>query len=105
MTKEEFFFRLARLDRRWVLIDDRYIRTADFSTATGTRDCPITAVYFDVFDGSVDLDNAEWAGGRIGLEKSLVEKILAASNIPGGNLDLESFELRVKLLINTVWRI
>lgn len=103
MTEDEFFAVLRRSGRDWELAGER-IRTKDLSLGTEKADCPITAAYLAVYDGSVDVDLVYWAGMRLGLDSELVRRLLLASDFNGSLIcDLETFRIRVRLLSELIW--
>ena len=105
MTEDEFFALLGRAGRQWELVGGDCIRTHDLSPGTDLPDCPITAAYYAVKDGSVDPSLAYWAGEQLGLDMLLIERLLTASEIPAGEIaDKETFRIRIRLLAELVWK-
>lgn len=105
MTEDEFFALLRGSGRQWEVVCDRFIRTCDPSPGTGLADCPITAAYYAARDGSVDLKLAYWAGERLDLDKVLIERIVEAADTHSSNIsDIETFKIRIRLLMEIVWK-
>ena len=105
MTEDEFFALLRQSERKWEVVGDSFIRTCDLSPGTGMVDCPITAAYYAVKDGSVDAEWVRWAGERLGLDKDFIDRVIMASDCHLAHInDPETFRLRVRLLAEVVWK-